>query len=109
MQIVETQYANAQAKGSFNELVQMLFLKSKLLLLNSQYEQAEKCLYQALLSSEDHGLDLLKAKIEEDSIKLKNEAEKWKNAYSKNFDYTKKLEMLEVETYFKDIKKLIGN
>lgn len=108
-QIVNDRYDTAQTKGSYNEIVQMLFLKSKLLLLNSEYDKAEKCLYQALLSAEDHGLDLLKQKIEEDSIKLKNEAQKWKNAYLNNFNYTKKLEMLEVESYFRDIKKLIGN
>ena len=106
--MVNTQYDKAQIKGAFQQIVQLLYLKSKLFLLNNNYDQAEKCLYQALLSAEDHGLVRISKKIEEDQIKLKSEVQKWNTAYSNNYDYAKKLEMLEIESYFKDVKKMVG-
>lgn len=105
MQMVNNYYDQAQTKESYHEIVEMLILKSKLNLLDNNYVQAEKCLYQALLSAEDHELGLLKKKIEQESLKLKLESDKWTYAYSKGYDYTKKLDMLQMESYLKEIQK----
>lgn len=108
IQLLENQYDKSQTNGSYHIMVQMLFLRSKLYLLEGNYNQAEKCLYQALLSAEEYDLDLLKEKIEKELIRLKKDAEKWELAYNKNYTYSQKYDMAKMEEYLKEAKRIVS-
>lgn len=77
-------------------------------MLEGDYTQSEKCLNDSLLLAEEHGHDALKYKIEKDLQELKKDAENWLKAFQQNASLSRRLEMLEIENYFKDVKKLFG-
>ena len=105
--IVHDHYDKAKSNNVYNVMTQMLYFKSKLFLLEDNYNQAEECLFQSLLLSEEHGLDGLHHKIEQDLQKLKNDADFWYKAFEHNTSLSTRLDMLQMENYFEEVKKLV--
>lgn len=107
IKIVNDHYDKAQSNNVYHIMTQMLYFKSKLFLLEENYNEAEKCLSESLLLAKEHGLDILQENIEQDLQKLKNEANRWYKAFEQNVSLSTRLDMLQIENYFKEVKKII--
>lgn len=96
-------YEIAQANQQFLYLIDVLLLKSKLALLDSNFKAAHKLIVQAELSAAEKGLFLLQTKAEKHQKDLQNDFTKWENMIRDGSSLSQRLKQSHIHEYLEEV------
>ena len=96
-------YEIAQPNQQFLYLIDVLLLKSKLALLESNFKVAHKLIVQAELLASEKGLILLQSKAEKHQKNLQNDFSKWENMIRDGSSLSQRLKQSHIHEYLEEI------
>ncbi|MCE7733559.1 MAG: tetratricopeptide repeat protein [Candidatus Heimdallarchaeota archaeon] len=96
-------YEIAQANQQFLYLIDVLLLKSKLALLDSNFKAAHKLIVQAELFAAEKGLILLQSKAEKHQEDLQNDFTKWENMIREGSSLSQRLKQSHIHEYLEEV------
>ncbi|OLS25640.1 MAG: hypothetical protein HeimC3_13880 [Candidatus Heimdallarchaeota archaeon LC_3] len=100
-------YEIGQTQSRFPVIIESLILQAKLSLLEGEIDRANGLLVQALLLTEEKGLNFLQKKVESEQKNLEQQLEKWKTLYEKNTPIYELIQKTKIDSYLKEARKLI--
>ncbi|MHA2272379.1 MAG: tetratricopeptide repeat protein [Candidatus Hodarchaeales archaeon] len=106
--LIDSLHASTQKSQAYVFIVEILFLKAKLALVEGNIKVALNILDQASIMTEEKGLDLLADRVQREIGQFREEFEKWERLIQKDITLQTRMEQARVTDYLKDVQRLIG-